>query len=58
MDIKELDVVLLKDGRKGTVLELYEDGKAFMLEITDERGKTLGIPVVQSEEVEKIIYSA
>ena len=38
MDIKELDAVLLKDGREGTVLEIYEHGNVFMVEICDGEG--------------------
>ena len=39
--IKELDAVLLNDGREGTVLETYEDGRVFMIEICDEEGLSL-----------------
>lgn len=37
--MKELDIVLLNDGRQGTILEVYEHGKAYLLEITDDMGK-------------------
>lgn len=55
---KELDIVLLKDGRKGTVLEQYEKGTSFLLEIADSEGKTLETPIIEISEIEKIIYVA
>lgn len=53
----ELDVVRLKDGRKGTVLDFYDDGKVVMLEITDSYGQTLDLPFVPVDEVDEILYS-
>lgn len=53
----ELDVVLLKDGRKGTVLDLYEGGRVVLLEIADSDGQTLDLPFVPVEEIAEILYS-
>lgn len=58
MRIKELDVVLLKDGRKATVLEVYDGGKVFLVEVADEQGITLDTPTISESDIEKIIYSA
>lgn len=56
--MKELDVVRLKDGREGTILDFYDDGKVFMMEITDKKGRTLDTPFINLEEVEEVIYTA
>lgn len=56
--IKELDAVLLNDGREGTVLEIYEDGTVFMIEICDEEGRTIDIPFVKEEDISKVTYHA
>lgn len=58
MEVKELDVVKLKDGREGTVLEVFEKGKAFMIEIADDKGYTIDTPIIQIDEIEKITYVA
>lgn len=52
--MKELDVVLLKDGRKATILEDY--GEEYMVEIADKQGRTNDILIVLENEIEKIIY--
>lgn len=54
---KELDVVRLKDGREGTILDFYDNGKVFMMEISDKDGKTIDTPFVKVEDVEKVIYT-
>lgn len=56
MDVKELDAVLLKDGREGTVLESYEHGTVFMVEICDDEGRTLDMPFIKKEDISKILY--
>lgn len=56
--MKELDVVRLKDGREGTILDFYDDGKVFMMEITDKKGRTLDTPFINVEEVEEVIYTS
>ena len=56
--IKELDAVLLNDGREGTVLETYEDGRVFMIEICDEERRTIALPFVKVEDISKVTYRA
>lgn len=58
MKINELDVVRLKDGRKGTVLEIYDGGKSFLVEFTDEYGRTVDMPIVYPEQIEKVVFNA
>ncbi len=53
----ELDVVRLKDGRKGTVLDFFDGGSVVLLEIADSHGRTLDLPFVPVEEVDEILYS-
>ena len=55
---KELDIVLLKDGRKGTVLEKYKQDKTFLIEIADASGKTMETPLITIDDIQKIIYVA
>lgn len=54
--MKELDVVELKDGRKATILEVYDAGKAFLVEIVDDDGKTLEMPVIKKEDIAQTIW--
>lgn len=56
MDIHPLDGVRLKDGREGTVLDLYEEGVVLMLEICDDKGRTLDMPFVRKEDVSEVTY--
>ncbi|MFQ7593441.1 MAG: DUF4926 domain-containing protein [Acutalibacteraceae bacterium] len=56
--MKELDVVRLYDGRTGTILEVFENGAAFLVEITDEGGATLEITTVKSEQIADVVFSA
>lgn len=58
MNIHEFDVVSLQDGRKGTVLALYQGGAVLLVEICDEDGKTLDTPFVSLEDVASVIYRA
>lgn len=56
--MKELDVVELKDGRKATILETYDKGNAFLVEIVDDDGKTLEMPVVKAEGITRVIWKS
>ncbi len=56
--MKELDVVKLKDGKEATILDVYDGGTAFLVEIADEDGKTLDMPTVKAEEIEKVIWKS
>lgn len=56
--MKEFDIVLLKDGRQGTVLEVYEQGQAYLIEITDDMGKTIETPTIGKEDIKETVYTA
>ena len=56
MQIKELDVVELKDGRTATVLEVFDSGKAFLVEVTDSKGKTLDMPTVEINDIARVTW--
>ena len=57
MKIKEFDTVLLKDGRKGSVMEVFPDG-SLIIDIgnSPENWETLYDKTVA--DVEKVIYSS
>ena len=54
--LKELDVIRLKDGRIGTVLESFDHGGAFLVEITDQKGKTLDELIVKADEISETVF--
>lgn len=56
MTVKNLDVVRLKDGRTATVLETFSDGAAYLVEVTDESGKTLDMPTVKADELVEVVW--
>lgn len=56
MQTKELDVIETKDGRRGTILEVYDAGAAFLVEIADQDGKTLCIPVIKAEDIAGVVW--
>lgn len=56
--MKEHDGVLLKDGREGTIVAVFENGEAFMVEIADEQGREIDMPVVKPDDIEKVTYVA
>lgn len=58
MKIQQFDGVRLKDGREGAVLDLYEHGSVFMIEICDEYGRTIDMPFVKEEDIAEITYHA
>lgn len=55
--LKELDVVRLYDGRTGTILEVFENGVAFLVEITDESGATLELTTVKPGQIAAVVFS-
>lgn len=55
---KELDVVLLKDGREATIVHTFDGGSAFMAEVADEKGRTIDMPVVLPDDIVRITYTA
>lgn len=58
MTIKELDIVQLKSGRTATVLEVFETDVAYLVEATDESGKSLGVFEVRIGDIEKVVWKA
>lgn len=56
--MKELDVVRLRDGRTGTILEVFESGKSYLVEITDKKGHTLEVSVVDEKDISEAVFSA
>ncbi len=57
MIILEHDSVRLKDGREGIVVDTYENGTVFMVEICDDYGQTLETPILKEKDIESVIYS-
>ena len=55
MDADLYDVVILKDGRTGTLIEKFT-GNDFMLEISDEKGQTIDDPIINRNDIKEIIY--
>ncbi len=58
MMIKELDVVELKSGQRGTVLEVFEQGKAYLVEIADEAGKTIDMQTIKADDIKQVTWSS
>lgn len=56
MIINESDVVRLKDGREGTVIDIYENGAVFLLEICNDKGETVCLPFVKKEDITDVTY--
>ena len=56
MKPKELDIVRLTDGREVTVLEVYKDGEAFMVETSAKPFAETDFFVVPMSEIEEIIW--
>lgn len=56
MQAKELDVIETKDGRRGTILGVYDAGAAFLVEIADQDGKTLDISVIKADDIASVIW--
>lgn len=53
MKIKQYDRVLLKDGHKASIVEIFDNGKAFLADI-DKDGDTF-TEEIQANEIEKVI---
>lgn len=52
-DIKECDIVRLKDGRTGTVLGIWSNGKAYEVEIEPPELET-----IENEDILEVIYTS
>lgn len=55
---KELDVVLLDDGREATVLEAYEAGTAFYVERPNPATGDSDLFMVELAQIKKVIWPA
>ncbi len=56
MDIKELSVVKLKDGREGTIVHSFSQPcVAYLIELSSRNGE---IETVEPEQIEKVIWEA
>lgn len=51
IDIKECDIVKLKDGRIGTVLGIWSDGKAYEVEIEPPE-----LATIEKEDILEVIH--
>ena len=58
MTIKELDVVQMKEGYTATVLAVFNEGEGYLVEITDERGKTVDISTMAKSDIEKVLWNS
>ena len=53
MKIKLYDRVLLKDGSKASIVEIFEDGKAFLADI--DRNDDTDTDEISIDEIEKVL---
>ncbi len=53
--MKQYDVVKLKDGREGTILEIFETACIVDIGDSPEKWETIS---VDKKDIEKVIYSA
>lgn len=56
MEINELDVVCLKDGREATVLEVLAPGEAYLLEVSDTTGEALDTFEASPDKIETVVW--
>ena len=56
MTIKELDVVRLKDGREGTVLEMFDRGNMLYLEIPTNDDQLYCWEWIPVDQIEMVTY--
>lgn len=56
MEIKEFDTVLLKDGRKASIMEVFEN-KAFIVDVgsSPKDWDTLSISI---DDIEKVLHTS
>ena len=53
MNIKQYDRVLLKDGYEASIVEIFDNGKAFLADV-DKDGDTF-TEEIKADDVEKIL---
>lgn len=56
MDIKEFDIIKLIDGRKGTILEVFDRGAAFYVEIPTEESDSYTWEIVRRDQIKEVAY--
>ena len=56
MKINELDVIRLKDGREVTVLDVYDNGAAFLVETSVSAFTESEIFEIALEDVDTVIW--
>lgn len=56
MKISQYDCVMLKDGREGTVIEIFEQEPVYMVEVCDDEGRTIDTPIVSTGEIDRVTY--
>lgn len=47
------DILRLKDGRECIVHEVYDNGRAFLVEIIKETNSVIEMPIITESKVEK-----
>lgn len=57
LKIQQYDVILLKDGRKGTAVEVFGDNEAFAVDIGSSPKDWDNI-FVKYDEIEKVVWRA
>lgn len=55
MKVEMLDVVLLKDGREAAVLEVFDKGKAFLVE-TNEGKLEYDSFIVSADDITAVVW--
>ena len=55
--VQLLDVVRLRDGQIGTVVEMLSGG-GLVIEICDAQGRTIALPVVTAGDIAAIVWSS
>jgi len=55
---KMLDGVKLKDGREGAIIDVYEDGQVFLLELAGKNSPEEAEVIIKESDIETITYVA
>lgn len=55
MKIEQYDRVLLKDGTRASIVEIFEEGKAFLADIDKPEGTVTDW--LDSDDIEKVLQS-
>ncbi len=52
LTLKESDVVTLKDGRKAIIHSVYDNGRAYLVEIINFAPQKAELPIVKCEDID------